>query len=173
MFIPLHLLEMFFSYSLIYMATKQQWGSITWILLHTLAEKIKEDCFVKHRDYLIGLVPKICMVLPCPSCSAHCTQYVKKIRMQNIKTKGDYITFLNQFHNTVNQRLRKPMVTLRECREKYQKARLIKIISMFVAVFSMKDASPNLMTNNMYKQRFLTQFKEDIKEKLVDFDLTV
>ena len=152
------------------MATKQQWGSTTWIMLHTLAEKIKDEHFEQERKFLVELLFKVCQVLPCPSCAAHCSNYISRLKTNKIVTKTDYIAYLNNFHNNVNARLNKPPLSMSECREKYKRARLIPILNLFIRVFSMKDASQSLMMNNMHKIRFVAQFKKDITERIKYFD---
>ena len=154
------------------MATKQQWGSSTWFMLHSLAEKIRDEHFVHQKDFLVGLLFKVCQVLPCPSCSAHCSQYISKLKTNSIISKVDYISYLNNIHNNVNRRLNKPTLSLAECRAKYKRAKLIPIINQFINVFSMKDASQSLMMNNMHKIRFVSQFKKDLRDRIKYFDLT-
>ena len=154
------------------MATKQQWGSITWIMLHSLAEKIKDDDFEHEKDFLVGLLFKVCQVLPCPSCAAHCSHYISRLKTNKIVSKTDYIAYLNNFHNNVNARLNKPLMSISECRDKYKQARLIPVLNLFIRVFSMKDASQSLMMNNMHKMRFVAQFKKDIQNRIKYFDST-
>jgi hypothetical protein len=150
------------------MATKQQWGSITWIFLHTIAEKIVEERFPSHIERLTRILNGLCQVLPCPSCSTHCSSFLRATRPQRIPDKGGFIRFLNRFHNVVNARLGKPMVSLEECTDKYARAKTVAVVNAFYRVFSMRDAAPNLMLNNMHKVRFLNQLRHDIQAMKAD-----
>ena len=144
------------------MASKQQWGYITWTFLHTLAEKIKEESFSTHAGRLVSILHELCQVLPCPDCSIHCSSYIKGFSAHHVKTKSDFICFLHRFHNAVNVRLRKPIMTLEACREHYSRANTWRVINTFLRVFSVRDAAPRLMLNNMYKGQFLQRLKGNI-----------
>ena len=48
-----------------------QWGPPTWLFMHTLAEKIKEDSYPIIGKQLIYNIIQICNLLPCPDCSEH------------------------------------------------------------------------------------------------------
>jgi hypothetical protein len=85
-----------------------QWGPPTWIFLHTLAAKIKEDSFPIIGPNLILLIIQICYNLPCPECSQHARQFWAKVNTGNIKNKTDLINLLFVFHNMVNKRKRLP-----------------------------------------------------------------
>ena len=63
---------------------KIRWGPPTWFLFHTLAHKIKDEHFSKIKTELLNNIIIICMNLPCPKCSEHATQYMKKINVNTI-----------------------------------------------------------------------------------------
>ena len=53
-----------------------QWGPPTWVFIHTLAEKIKEDHFNAIGKPVIYNILQICNNLPCPECSDHAKQLI-------------------------------------------------------------------------------------------------
>ena len=83
---------------------KMKWGEPTWFLFHTLACKVKEDCFQKVRGDLLNHIYSICVNLPCPMCANHAKEYMKNINFNTIRTKQDLIDMLYVFHNAVNKK---------------------------------------------------------------------
>ena len=51
------------------------WGPNTWIFMHTLACKIKEDSFPIIGKQLVLYLIQISYNLPCPECSQHAKQF--------------------------------------------------------------------------------------------------
>jgi hypothetical protein len=84
------------------------WGPNTWIFIHTLAAKIKEDSFPIIGNNLISVITRICSNLPCPECAQHAKEFWAKVKIANIKNKSDLINVLYVFHNSVNKRRRVP-----------------------------------------------------------------
>ncbi len=54
------------------------WGNSTWLLFHTISEKIKDDYFLKEKNNILNYITNICYNLPCPDCSVHATNFIKK-----------------------------------------------------------------------------------------------
>jgi hypothetical protein len=84
------------------------WGPNTWIFMHTLAAKIKEDSFPIIGINLITVIIRICNNLPCPECAQHAKEFWAKVKITNIKNKSDLINLLYVFHNSVNKRRKVP-----------------------------------------------------------------
>ena len=70
------------------------WGKTTWIFFHTIAEKIKPEYFNQEIKTLINIVIKVCANRQCPECSNDATEKLKKMNINNIITKDDFINFL-------------------------------------------------------------------------------
>ena len=88
------------------------WGTITWLFFHTLAEKIHENKFEKVKVDVINIIILVCNNLPCPDCSNHATEVLKKAYISNIQSKKHLIEFLRQFHNIVNIKIGKQEFTI-------------------------------------------------------------
>jgi hypothetical protein len=84
------------------------WGPNTWIFMHTLAAKIKEESFPIIGVNLITVIIRICNNLPCPECAQHAKEFWSKVKITNIKNKSDLINVLYVFHNSVNKRRKVP-----------------------------------------------------------------
>ena len=116
------------------MGTKAFWGTPTWYLFHSLAEKVNEHKYKKHYIIMWNFIKEICSSLPCPYCKAHATNYVNGISIININTKEKLITTLFNFHNDVNVRTGKRSVGV-EVLEKYKSSNLNKILELFNSRF--------------------------------------
>ena len=81
------------------------WGILTWMLFHTLAEKIKEEYFNYYSNGIISLIKKTCYCLPCPYCREDARKYLSSFNFKLIKSKEDLKLFLYDFHNHVNNKL--------------------------------------------------------------------
>ena len=80
------------------------WGPPTWIFIHTLAEKIKDESFPIVGQHVIMSIIQICNHLPCPECAQHAKEFWSKVKISSIKTKTDLVNVLFVFHNIVNKR---------------------------------------------------------------------
>jgi hypothetical protein len=107
------------------------WGPYVWYFFHTFAEKMKEEFFINNKVKIINLFTSILPLLPCPLCSTHALQNIKKFKLNNINNKKDYKKFIFEFHNLVNQQLTKKIFTEYELNDKYKKGNLKKIYNVF------------------------------------------
>ena len=78
------------------------WGRYTWMLFHTLAEKIKDEYFNDYKKIVFSIIYSLCSCLPCPTCKQHAMETLKKKNIFNVETKEGLKMFLYQFHNTVS-----------------------------------------------------------------------
>ena len=90
------------------------WGTITWFLFHTLAEKIKPESFENKKNELLKIIFLICNNLPCPECQDHAKETMKSMKINMIKNKEDFQKMLWTFHNMVNKRRRVEQFTYEE-----------------------------------------------------------
>ena len=118
--------------------SQKEWGNITWILFHTLAEKINENNFHNVKHIFIEFINDTCSNLPCPICASHAIQTLKKANFGLINSKADMIEFLRQFHNIVNLRIDNPTVQKEFVITKYKKAILGQVVLEFNKIYSHK-----------------------------------
>ena len=96
------------------------WGPATWILFHSLAEKIKEERYTEIKNELIYHIKEICTHLPCPDCSRHAENTLTRFKSyDSLNTKDKFKDFLFDFHNIVNTNTGKPQVS-KDVLEKYK-----------------------------------------------------
>jgi len=139
---------------------KMKWGEPTWFLFHTLACKVKEDCFQKVRGDLLNHIYSICANLPCPMCANHAMEYMKNINFNTIRTKQDLIDMLYVFHNAVNKKKNFPQFPHADLESKYSKAVTKNIIFNFLYHFQDKHKSVHMIANDMFRARQVELLKE-------------
>ncbi len=92
------------------------WGPSQWLTLHTMALTYPESPTAERqqqmRDYLNGMAAN----LPCPGCSAHCTQYFTQ-HPPKVGSAQELSEYLIDFHNEVNTRLGKQVYTYKEANQ--------------------------------------------------------
>jgi len=136
------------------------WGEPTWFLLHTLAEKVKDDAFPQIKDGILNTIYIICTNLPCPDCASHAQSYLDTNRFKSIQTKEQLKLFLFNFHNTVNMRKGYAIFTLDQLNEKYPTANTIQIIYNFFKYFAAKSKSVRMISNDLFRNRMVDSIKQ-------------
>ena len=144
--------------------SQKQWGNVTWILFHSLAEKINENRFSNVKNIFIDFIKDTCKNLPCPICSEHAVRALREVNFQLINSKADMIEFLRQFHNIVNIRIDNPIMSKEFVIETYKLAQLHIIINNFYKIYSHKYGNFQINSFNRANQRIL--FLRDAQIKL-------
>tara|TARA_B110000967_G_C18886981_1_gene564648 strand:- start:1484 stop:1945 length:462 start_codon:yes stop_codon:yes gene_type:complete len=133
------------------------WGKYTWMLFHTLAEKIKEEEFENEKETLISFIKRLCGVLPCSDCAMHATYTLNHYKYHFIKTKDDFKKFLFEFHNLVNKRKEYQNQTI-SILEQYEKAILYKIVHVWNTTFVVSGMNSRLLTDSMHRNKIKKEF---------------
>jgi hypothetical protein len=150
---------------------EMKWGAPTWFLLHTLAEKVKDDSFNNIKIQLFDVIKNICSNLPCPKCSAHAIDFFKKINFDSIHTKQDLKIMLFQFHNEVNSRKGFALFNESELVDKYSNAVTINIIHNFMYFFQEKSRNVDMISLNLYRERLIKDLKKWFNNNIQYFNL--
>jgi len=136
-----------------------RWGEPTWFLLHTIAEKVREESFQSMRVELLQIIYIICTNLPCPDCATHATTYLNGINFNAIQTKEQLKNMLFTFHNVVNARKGYTQFYRGDLDEKYSKAVTLNIILNFMKYFENKTSNSHMMANNLYRTKAIVSIK--------------
>ena len=147
-----------------------RWGAPTWFLFHTLAEKIKDEHFLKLRNELLDIIYSICVNLPCPICSKHATEYMSGINFKTINTKENLKQLLFVFHNSVNERKKYPLFSKMELDEKYSKSNTIAIIQNFMQHFQNKSYNIKLIADDLQRKQLLNHLSGWFANNIHYFD---
>lgn len=134
-----------------------QWGPPTWVFIHTLAEKIREESFPILGQALIIQIIQICSNLPCPECSTHAKKFWSQVKINNVKTKTDLINVLFVFHNLVNQRKGYPQFK-KESLAYYKSKNIVETFNSFARNFH-TNGNMKLITESFHRNRFLALFR--------------
>ena len=153
------------------MKDKQEmiWGNYTWLLFHTIAEKIKNEYFQEEKENLIKYIKKLCSVLPCPDCSNHATYLLNHYDYKCIKNKDDFKRFIFDFHNIVNSRKNYQLEDM-PILEKYESAILYKIIYIWNLHFTTTGVNTRLLTDTMRRNSIKKQFLNYMNTNKFKFD---
>jgi hypothetical protein len=139
--------------------SQKEWGNITWYLFHTLAEKVNSEKFNEIKPTIVYFIQETCRNLPCPVCSNHALQNLKKSNLNLLNSKADLIEFLRQFHNVVNIHTGKETYSKEFVVTKYKTANLLAIINRFIQVYSHKygNFEINSFLRANERQKFVKQ----------------
>ena len=148
--------------------TNMVWGQPTWVLLHTLAHKVKDDAYPLLRQQLNDLVIRICTNLPCPMCANHATEYLQRINFDAIQTKKDLKDLIFQFHNAVNIRKSYAQFSYADLDNKYASANTLAVIQHFFSIFQQShnngaQINVNTFSKNRVIQYMQTWFRQNIQ----------
>jgi len=149
--------------------TKQEWGNATWYLFHTLAEKIKPE-FSNETPVLLDQIVQICKNLPCPDCQNHATKTLMSVNIKAITSRESLITFIWQFHNKVNARLKKRQISEEDRDKLYKKAITYNIIVNFFNVMSKRMGSERAMLYSYHRSKCIKIFTEYINKNYYKFN---
>lgn len=147
-----------------------KWGQPTWFLLHTLAEKVKEDQFPRIRKELLDVILKICNNLPCPDCANHATQYLNGINFNTITTKTTLKDMIYHFHNTVNKKKGFAQFNYLDLTDKYSKANTVNIIQNFMYFYEQKSYGMRVGTTSFYRSNVTANLKQWFMNNIQCFD---
>lgn len=133
------------------------WGPPTWIFFHSFIECINPDFYKQNISTIISIIKSICFMLPCPFCVKDAKQAMKSLNNNHVPTKEHMKQFLFNFHNSVNDRLRKPRFTNYT---KYKYARFNNIINNFLQSFK----------TPAFSKRFTEQLqRKKLKKRITKF----
>jgi len=148
---------------------KSKWGEPTWFFFHTLAHKIKDEYIETVLPELFKIIVLICSNLPCPTCTKHASEYMKKVKSYSIVTRDDLKLLLFQFHNEVNMRKGYPLFEYKNLDEKYEKAITKNIIYHFFYYYRQKDFNISMIANNMHREQTIRTLQSWLSQNIFAF----
>lgn len=131
---------------------KMLWGEPTWLFLHTIAHKVKDEYFYLIKLDLLNNIYSICSNLPCPICASHAKEHLNSINFNSIQTKEQLKLMLFHFHNLVNIRKNLPEFLLEDLDNKYSLAILKNIINHFVKYYTNKTGIIKMVSEDFYRK---------------------
>ena len=116
------------------MSPPEVWGPPVWTLLHTLAEKIKDDQYNILGTSLVFHIKRIVSHLPCPDCSKHASRFMNSLPPERLATKTDLKNALYILHNSVNRRKNKTLQPLTFL-DTYKGKNVVRAYEDFIKVY--------------------------------------
>lgn len=138
--------------------SREVWGNNIWYLFHTIAEFINDEKFKESLDDIEEVIRLICGNLPCPECSKHATNELKKVNFKSMENKKQLQMMLYNFHNYVNKKLNKSIFNEDDLNI-YKKANYKIIYNNFFIIFGSNSNIPQLMNQSFHRQYNLPKIK--------------
>lgn len=152
--------------------SKNVWGPPTWQLLHCMALKVKETISPPQLQELKIMIERIVSNLPCPICSGHATSYFKQNHFQRIQTIQQLQLFLFLFHNSVNVRLKKPLITYEEHLLIYRPMSIDMVVrNMFQVYQNMNSTNVTMMLYSFHRKTILQDLHKYFRQNNTLFNL--
>ena len=133
------------------------WGKFTWIFFHVLVSKIKDDN-LEIIGQTFSMIRNICNNLPCPTCTSHAKDFLSKIKPSEINSKEKLVNLLYCFHNTVNQRKKKPIFKYEDLKP-YENFNLAISFNNFAQAYNTKGDIKNISTT-FYRTQLIGVLKK-------------
>jgi len=122
------------------------WHQLTWIFLHSFAEKINEDMYIKNQGVCYNFLLNVYQHMHCNRCSIHSVIYLKKNK-ENLSTKDKLINYLFEFHNNVNIKLSKNVFE-KDILEKYKCSNIDNIFMHYTSRMKPTQYIIDFLENN-------------------------
>ena len=146
------------------------WGAPVWTFLHTICEKIKEEEFNNIKGELFEIIVKVCSNLPCPECTRHASEYMKKINFNKITCKRELKLMLYTFHNSVNQRKNVKEYPLIELDNKYGSVNTIEVFNKFAINLEYKRSYVHVVLGETQRKSTVKKIKQWLIDNLHIFN---
>ncbi len=152
--------------------SKNVWGPPTWSLLHCLSVKAKDTMTLQQIKELKAIIERIVSNLPCPICSTHAKSYFKLNKFNLVETLPQLRYFLFVFHNNVNQRINKPMITYEQHNLLYQNMNLELVIRNMLSVYqNMNATNVTMMLYSFHRNSILKDLDKYLVQNHALFSL--
>jgi len=104
-------------------------GSITWIMLHSFAAKIKPEIFVEQRSAIFNFIKELYSTYRCVRCRKDALEYLNSYT--SIESSEEFKMYLFNFHTSVNRKLSKTYYDINNLTN-YEKTNIQNIINKFI-----------------------------------------
>lgn len=112
-----------------HMSNPETWGPAMWFINHLGSFSAPEIIPLEKREKYWNYIDGLPEILPCKNCSQHAREYVDsnaRYRDQICASRDNLVRFFVDFHNSVNQRTGKPLITYEEVYQMFSGPAVIK-----------------------------------------------
>lgn len=108
-------------------------GPAMWFSFHTGAAHLPDVLSPISAGRIKNFINGIPEIVPCVECSEHARAFIEnnRTRIDNIKRGDDVFKFYVDFHNYVNQRLGKPLVSYEKAYEMYKGGKNVVVLKKY------------------------------------------
>jgi hypothetical protein len=114
----------------VYTQSPEVFGPAFWFTLHTGSVHLPQTLSPIAISRLKGFIHGIPEMVPCVECSEHSRAFIEanKTRIDNLKRGDDVFRFYFDFHNYVNVKLNKPVISYEQALKLYKGGVDLKIL---------------------------------------------
>ena len=96
------------------------WGPHYWATLHFISSTYDNNPNQSIQSTMKTFIQSLPVFLPCKECQDHAFKFVKSSNLNKVvQNRKELFTFFFNFHNSVNQRLKKPLMKIEDALNKY------------------------------------------------------
>ena len=103
----------------------QVFGPGSWTVSHVLAIVCDDSGTSDDFKFYTVFTYRMLHALPCSKCRAHAVRYLDKFPIPKTSEEGSLFEWSVIFHNVVNKRLKKMLMSLEEARQIYSNTELV------------------------------------------------
>ena len=93
------------------------WGPSFWLGLHNGALRYPKNPSTTYKERMKGFIKGIPFMVPCKECFHHSCAYIEKSDLNHVtSSRKNLFNFFVDFHNVVNKRYNKPIISYEEAR---------------------------------------------------------
>ncbi len=140
--------------------SKSVWGPATWQLLHSMVLKINDDITPLQLKELKSIILNIASNLPCPYCTQHALSYLKTNHIELIDNIFALRVFIHRFHNDVNLRLKKPLMSYDDHIVIYNRLNLKLVVQNMLTIYKNMNSSVTMMLYSYYRYKLVQDVNE-------------
>jgi hypothetical protein len=140
--------------------SKSVWGPATWSLLHCMVLKINDNIVHSQLNDLKDMIMNISANLPCPNCTQHAISYLNSNKFNLINNIYTLRIFMHNFHNKVNERLKKPIMSYEEHLVVYSKMNFKLVIQNMMMIYKNMNTSVSMMLYSYYRGKLIQDLDE-------------
>jgi hypothetical protein len=97
------------------------WGPTYWSFLHILSISFPDQPTSEQKTHFRQCLEHLAPIMPCEQCRNHMTEYLRTVEWDKVlTTKETCMRFVWEFHNSVNQRLGKPLYSWDQLIDTYE-----------------------------------------------------
>ena len=114
----------------VYTQSPEVFGPAFWFTLHTGSVHLPQTLSPISISRLKGFINGIPEMVPCIECSEHARAFIEanKVRIENLKRGDEVFRFYFDFHNFVNMRLNKPVISYEQALKLYRGGVDVKVL---------------------------------------------